>query len=114
MRPVFYRVVGIYFLSTLVIGLTVSQYSPLLRDAVAMGGSTAASSPFVVMCQQASVSVLPSIINAVVMTSALSSGNENTYAVSRTLMALAKQGEYLIIKAWRPDLTIQAPCQEYS
>lgn len=79
-------------LSTLVIGLSVSQYSPLLVKAVSLGGGTAASSPFVVMCQQTGVKVLPSIINAVVMTSALSSGNENTYAVSRTLMALARQG----------------------
>jgi amino acid transporter len=35
---------------------------------VAMGGSTAASSPFVVICQQVGVKVLPSVINAVVST----------------------------------------------
>jgi amino acid transporter len=53
-------------LSTLVIGLTISQKSPELLAAVSLGGGTAASSPFVVMCQQAGVKVLPSIINAVV------------------------------------------------
>jgi amino acid transporter len=63
---VFYRVVGIYFLSTLIISLAVSQHSPLLLQAVSLGGHTAASSPFVVMCKQTGVKVLPSIINAVV------------------------------------------------
>ncbi|WVR06753.1 hypothetical protein IAU60_003788 [Kwoniella sp. DSM 27419] len=91
-RTVFYRVVGIYFLSTLIIGLNVSQHSPDLLSAVAQGGHTAASSPFVVICLQTGTKVLPSIINAVVMTSALSSGNENTFAVARTLTALARQG----------------------
>lgn len=67
----------------------------MLLDAVSKGGSTAASSPFVVICKQTGVNVLPSIINAVVMTSALSSCNENTFAVSRTLLALARQGMWL-------------------
>ncbi|WWC88923.1 uncharacterized protein L201_003838 [Kwoniella dendrophila CBS 6074] len=91
-KTVFYRIVGIYMLSTLVIGLNISQKSPDLLSAVALGGGTAASSPFVVICKQTGVKVLPSIINAVVMTSALSASNENTYATSRTLMALARQG----------------------
>jgi amino acid transporter len=80
-------------LAILIIGLNVSQKSPELLSAVAGGGKTAASSPFVVICKQTGVQVLPSIINAVVMTSALSSANENIYAVSRTLMALARNGE---------------------
>lgn len=65
-RTVFYRIVGIYLLAILIIGLNVSQKSPLLLSAVAKGGGTAASSPFVVICQQTGVKVLPSIINAVV------------------------------------------------
>lgn len=48
------------------ISLNVSQHSPALLDAVSKGGSTAASSPFVVICQQTGVKVLPSVINAVV------------------------------------------------
>jgi amino acid transporter len=92
-RTVFYRIIGIYMLAILIIGLNVSQKSPDLLSAVAGGGKTAASSPFVVICKQTGVKVLPSIINAVVMTSALSSCNENIYAVSRTLMALARNGE---------------------
>lgn len=48
------------------ISLNVSQHSPQLLAAVSKGGSTAASSPFVVICQQTGVNVLPSVINAVV------------------------------------------------
>lgn len=48
------------------ISLNVSQHSTKLLDAVSLGGSTAASSPFVVICEQTGVKVLPSVINAVV------------------------------------------------
>lgn len=58
--------VGLYLLTVLIISLNVSQRSPALLDAVSKGGSTAASSPFVVICQQTGVKVLPSVINAVV------------------------------------------------
>lgn len=84
--------VGLYVVAVTIIGLNISQNSPELLSAVAGGGHTAASSPFVVICQQTGVAVFPSVINAVVMTSALSSGNENAYGLSRTLMALSKQG----------------------
>ncbi|KAK7731103.1 hypothetical protein SLS53_008821 [Cytospora paraplurivora] len=90
-KSVFYRIVGLYVVAVIIIGLNVSQNSPELLSAVSAGGDTAASSPFVVICQQTGVKVLPSIINAVVMTSALSSGNENAYGLSRALMALARQ-----------------------
>lgn len=62
------RAVGLYLLTVLMIGLNISQHSSDLLSAVAMGGSTAASSPFVVICQQVGVKVLPSVINAVVST----------------------------------------------
>jgi amino acid transporter len=58
------RAVGLYLLTVLMIGLNISQQSSDLRSAVAKGGLTAASSPFVVICQQFGVKVLPSVINA--------------------------------------------------
>lgn len=75
------------------ISLNVSQSSKDLIAAVSKGGATAASSPFVVICQQTGVKALPSVINAVVMTSALSSCNENIFAVARTLLALSRQSK---------------------
>lgn len=91
-KSVFYRIVGLYVTAVIIIGVNVSQNSPALLSAVSAGGHTAASSPFVVICQQTGVKIMPSVINAIVMTSALSSGNENAYSLSRTMMALAKQG----------------------
>lgn len=79
-------------LSILIIGLNVSQQDPDLLNAVAAGGETAASSPFVIVIERVRVKVLPDIINAVVLTSALSSANENAYAVARFTMAMARQG----------------------
>lgn len=72
------------------IGLTVSQKDPNLLGAMKAGAGTAAASPFVVVCKTMGVKVLPHIINGVVVTSALSSGNEQIYALSRILMAMAR------------------------
>ncbi|KAL1404843.1 hypothetical protein Q8F55_008454 [Vanrija albida] len=92
-RTVFYRIAGIYVLATLIIGLVVSQNSPDLKSAMANGHGTAGASPFVVVAKQMQVKVLPHIVNAVVITSALSSGNEQTYAFARSLMAMARNGQ---------------------
>lgn len=91
-RTVFYRIVGIYCLSTMIIGLTVSQTDPNLLRGLKEGSGTAAASPFVVVCVTFGVKVLPHIINGVVVTSALSSGNEQTYALSRSMMSMARNG----------------------
>lgn len=91
-RAVFYRVVGIYVLTMLIIGLNIDQHSPDLLRGVEDSDGTAASSPFVIIAEQAKVKVLPEIINAVVITAAFSAANEDMYAVSRTVLALAKHG----------------------
>lgn len=70
-KTVFYRIVGLYVTAVLIIGLNVSQNSPELLSAVSSGGHTAASSPFVVICQQTGVKVMPSVINAIVSNSPL-------------------------------------------
>lgn len=91
-RTVFYRLALIYCLSTLIIGLCVSQHDPNLLRGLKEGSGTAAASPFVIVCVTFGVKVLPHIINGVVVTSALSSGNEQTYALSRVLMSMARNG----------------------
>lgn len=53
---------------------------------------TAASSPFVIAAQRAGVKVVPSIINAVVLTSVWSAGNGNLLGSSRTLYGMAREG----------------------
>jgi amino acid transporter len=65
-KPPTNLIVGLYIVTVLIISLNVSQHSEMLLAAVSKGGSTASSSPFVVICQQTGVQVLPSVINAVV------------------------------------------------
>ena len=53
---------------------------------------TAAQSPFVIAATNAGVKVVPSIINAVVLTSAWSAGNSGLLNGSRILYGLAREG----------------------
>jgi len=92
-RAIFYRIVGLYILAILMIGLCVQRSNPNLLQANKEGGGTAAQSPFVVVVKVAGVKVLDHIINAVVLTSAFSSGNEFLYASSRALFMLSQQGQ---------------------
>ncbi|KAF9024819.1 hypothetical protein BDZ89DRAFT_1162030 [Hymenopellis radicata] len=70
MRRVFWRIFLFYILSLLFVGLLISADDPRLGL-----GSATASSPFVLAFQTAGIKALPAIINAVVITSAFSSGN---------------------------------------
>jgi amino acid transporter len=92
-RAIFYRIVGLYVLSILMIGLCVRRSDPNLLQANSEGSGTAAQSPFVVVIKVAGVKVLDHIINAVVLTSAFSSGNEFLFASSRALFMLSQQGQ---------------------
>lgn len=92
-RTIFYRIVGLYILSILMIGLCISRQDPNLLQAVSQGTGTAAQSPFVVVIKTSGIKVLDHIINAVVLTSAFSSGNEFLYASSRSLFMLSQIGQ---------------------
>ncbi|KAI8682451.1 AA-permease domain-containing protein [Fusarium sp. Ph1] len=68
------------------------SYAGVEIVAQAAGVHTAAASPWVIAIKRASIPVLPSIINAVILSSALSSGNAFLYTGSRYLLALASNG----------------------
>ena len=87
-RRYFYRLIGFYVLGVLAIGVICPSDDVRLTD----GGAGAGSSPFVVAISNAGISVLPSIINAVIIISAWSSGNSFLYISSRALYSLAVQG----------------------
>lgn len=57
------------------------------------GASDASASPFVIAIEDAGIKVLPSIINAVLLLTAWSAGNSDLYAASRTVYALALEGQ---------------------
>lgn len=87
-KRVFFRVTVFYLLTIFIVGLIVPSDDPHL----AKNNGTAASSPFVIAATRAGVKVLPSIVNAVVVTSAWSSGNHGMLTGSRSLYALALEG----------------------
>jgi amino acid transporter len=89
-RRVFWRILFFYVLGSFMIGVTVSSNDPALTDANAKG---AQSSPWVIAMKNAGIPALPHIINAVILTSATSSGNAFLYSGSRYMFALAQNGQ---------------------
>ncbi|KEF62189.1 AAT family amino acid transporter [Exophiala aquamarina CBS 119918] len=87
-RRYFYRLVLFYVLAVLAIGVTCPSNDTRLTD----GGAGAGSSAFVIAIADAGISTLPSIVNAVILISAWSSGNSFLYISSRALYSLAVQG----------------------
>ena len=87
-RRFFYRLVIFYVFGALAIGVI----CPSDNSALTSGGYGAGSSPFVQGIRVAGIEALPSIINAVILTSAWSSGNSYLYMSSRSLYSLAVAG----------------------
>lgn len=88
-RRIFIRIALFYVLSIFMVGLVLPSTDPKLLDYT----GTAAASPFVLAASNAGIKVVPSIINAVVLTSAWSSGNAGILGGSRMLYGLAVQGQ---------------------
>ncbi|ODV64162.1 amino-acid permease inda1 [Ascoidea rubescens DSM 1968] len=87
-----YRVIFFYICGSFIISVIVAYDDDRLMKAVDEGSSGAAASPFVIGIQNAGIPVLNHIINAVILTSAISAGNSLYLAASRSLFAMAKQG----------------------
>ncbi|KAJ5150906.1 Amino acid/polyamine transporter I [Penicillium canariense] len=86
-KSVWIRLVLFYLCSAFLIGLLVSPSDPSLSLS-----STAAKSPFVIAFENAGISVLPSIINAALLTSAWSAGIADLFVSTRALFGLACRG----------------------
>ncbi|KAK2735001.1 hypothetical protein FQN57_001377 [Myotisia sp. PD_48] len=87
-RRFFYRLTFFYIFAALAISVT----CPSDNSALTNGGAGAGSSPFVVAIKNAGIPVLDSIVNAVILTSAWSSGNSYLYMSSRALYSQAVAG----------------------
>ncbi|WYZ38131.1 hypothetical protein EsH8_III_000045 [Colletotrichum jinshuiense] len=87
-KKTFFRVFFFYVLSILIVGMIV----PFNDASLSISTGTAQQSPFVIAFTRSGVSVLPSIINAVVCTSAISSGSACVFIASRTLYGLSCDG----------------------
>lgn len=86
-RRVFWRILFFYVFGSLAIGLTVPSTDKRLG-----AGDDGRASPWVIMANRASISVLPHIINAVILTSASSSANAFLYTGSRYMFGIAQNG----------------------
>lgn len=92
-RRVFWRILFLYVLGSLDIGVLIPYNESRLLDAIRNNSPGGAASPWVIAIYRASVPVLPSIVNAVILTSATSSANAFLYTGSRYLYALAQNGQ---------------------
>ncbi|CEO59302.1 hypothetical protein PMG11_03982 [Penicillium brasilianum] len=87
-KRVFARVTIFYLAAVLVVGMLVSSSDERLGDE----SGTAAQSPFVIAAGDAGIKAIPSIVNAVCLTSAWSASNQSILAGTRTLYGLAIKG----------------------
>ncbi|MBW0518477.1 hypothetical protein O181_058192 [Austropuccinia psidii MF-1] len=87
-KGVAYRICIFYILGTFIIGILVPSNDPRLN----LQSHTAASSPFVIAIENSGIKVLPSIINAALLSSAWSAASSDMYTSSRALYALALAG----------------------
>ncbi|KAJ5373477.1 hypothetical protein N7517_005483 [Penicillium concentricum] len=88
-KRVFIRILIFYIISIFMVGLVVPSNDPRLTNS----SGTASQSPFVIAATLAGIKGVPSIINAVVITSAWSSGNSNMLGGTRVLVGLAMNGQ---------------------
>ncbi|PHH59077.1 hypothetical protein CDD81_3816 [Ophiocordyceps australis] len=95
-RNVFIRIILFYMLAILVVGMLVSSSDSRLDNA----SGDAAQSPFVIAATAAGLPAIPSVVNAVVITSAWSASNQSLLAGTRTLygLALKRQAPALFLK----------------
>lgn len=88
-KRIFFRVSTLMLITVFCLTLIADPNNPN----IASGSGNAKSSPFVVAIKAAHIKVLPSIINAAVLTSAFSAANGAIVSGSRTLFALAVKGQ---------------------
>jgi amino acid transporter len=87
-KRIFIRILLFYVLTIFMVGLVVPSNNPNLLQST----GTASESPFVIAARLAGIKAIPSIINAIVLTSAWSSGNSSMLGGSRVLFGMAVHG----------------------
>lgn len=80
-----------YIVNLALVGLCVPVNNEALNSSV---GSSSLHSPFVIAIQLAGIKVLPSIFNAVILIAVMSVANACTFGSTRTMQALAANGNF--------------------
>jgi amino acid transporter len=103
---------GIFFIgSALCCGIVIAYNDPTLvaiYSGASGGSGTASACPYVIAMKNLGISVLPHIVNAILLTSIFSAGNTYTYCATRTLYGLALEGRApkFFTKCWRNGVPI--------
>lgn len=94
-KTVYWRF-GIFFImGALCTGIVIPYNDPTLVAILtgdSSGGGTAAASPYVIAMKNLAIPVMPSITNALLVTSIFSAGNTYTYCATRSMYTLALEG----------------------
>ena len=88
-KDVFWRIILFYILAIFVIGSIIPYTSP---DLLGSSATDVAISPFTIVFKRAGLAAAASIMNAVILTSVISSANSGMYASTRMLYSMAHQG----------------------
>ncbi|KAH6871206.1 amino acid permease-domain-containing protein [Thelonectria olida] len=88
-KQVFWRITIFYIVSLMLVGLLVPSNEPRLLNG--KSSADASASPFVIAIETAGTTILPSVMNGIILIAVVSVGNSAVYGSSRTLLALAQQ-----------------------
>lgn len=91
-KQVFWRLAIFFIGGALSVGIIIPYNDPILLETLGASKPGAGSSPYVISMQNLGISVLPHIVNVLLLTSAFSAGNSYTYCSSRTLYGFALEG----------------------
>lgn len=92
-RGVLLRLSCFFVMGALSIGIVCPYNDSELLAAINDGAPGAAASPYIIAMQRMKISVLPDIVNTLILTASFSAGNSYTYCASRTLYGMALDGK---------------------
>ena len=87
------RLMALFVLGSLAVGIDVPYTDPELIDAFTNSEPGAAASLCVVAMNRLGITVLPDVVNALVLSAAFSAGNSYVYCASRSLFDLALESK---------------------
>jgi yeast amino acid transporter len=87
-KTIYWRFGVFYVMGALCVGIVVPYTNPDLSGTSA----SAAGSPYVIAMKNLGVSILPDIVNALLLTTIFSAGNTYVYAATRSLYGLSLEG----------------------
>ncbi|WP_125573714.1 amino acid permease [Levilactobacillus huananensis] len=106
-NQVFWRIILFYILAIFVIAAVLPYTSP---DLLGSSASDVAISPFTLVFRRAGLAAAASVMNAVILTSVISSANSGMYASTRMLYSLSKEGyaPKLFERTWKNGIPYPA------